>query len=101
MVVLGEYDMEEVEGWERMKSVSMIVMHPDYDPFSHDNDIALIRLSSPVIYNDRIRPLNLPPFRGEDDSHNNPSKYYNCWNWENMEERREYLMVSEVGSSSI
>ncbi|KAK4293334.1 hypothetical protein Pmani_013062 [Petrolisthes manimaculis] len=79
-VVLGEYDMEEVEGWERTRTVSVIVIHSDYDPFSHANDIALIRIHTPVLYNERIRPINLPPCRYEDDFHPNPTNHYNCWN---------------------
>lgn len=41
------------------RSVSTIILHPDYDSDTNDNDIALLRLSSPVTFTDYIRPVCL------------------------------------------
>nr|BAR45606.1 complement factor B-1 [Ammothea sp. RS-2014] len=37
------------------------VLHPQYDPATINNDVALIRLQEPVTYNPFIRPVCLPP----------------------------------------
>ncbi|XP_071549652.1 trypsin-1-like [Panulirus ornatus] len=59
-VVAGEYDLDYFDGWERVKRVSHIVLHPSYDFFSHDSDVALIRMHGLVFFNERIHPLPLP-----------------------------------------
>jgi secreted trypsin-like serine protease len=48
--------------------VDRIVIHPDYNPDTYENDIALIRLKSPLVYSASIQPIFLPsahPTRGE------------------------------------
>ena len=40
-------------------TVAEIIIHPDYDSSTSDNDIAMIRLSSPVTFTDYIRPVCL------------------------------------------
>uniref|UniRef100_H2L3L9 Peptidase S1 domain-containing protein n=1 Tax=Oryzias latipes TaxID=8090 RepID=H2L3L9_ORYLA len=44
---------------EVMRWVSKVIKHPDYDPGTHKNDLALLRLSSPVNFTDYIRPVCL------------------------------------------
>ena len=39
--------------------VAQIVLHPNYDSDSSDNDIALLKLASPVTFTDYIRPVCL------------------------------------------
>lgn len=41
------------------RSVSRIIVHPNYDRRTHNNDISLIRLSSAVPFTDYIRPVCL------------------------------------------
>uniref|UniRef100_A0A3Q3E9U4 Peptidase S1 domain-containing protein n=1 Tax=Hippocampus comes TaxID=109280 RepID=A0A3Q3E9U4_HIPCM len=41
------------------RNVHTIILHPGFDIFSLDNDIALLRLSSPVTFSDYIRPVCL------------------------------------------
>lgn len=41
------------------RKVAEIVIHPNYDSDTSDNDIALLRLSSPVSFTDYIRPVCL------------------------------------------
>uniref|UniRef100_A0AAR2LLU3 Suppressor of tumorigenicity 14 protein homolog n=1 Tax=Pygocentrus nattereri TaxID=42514 RepID=A0AAR2LLU3_PYGNA len=42
------------------KSVKQIISHPEYDPKTYDNDIALMELDSPVNFNQNIWPICLP-----------------------------------------
>lgn len=41
------------------RSIVEVIYHPNYNPISYDNDVALVRLSSPVPFNDFIRPVCL------------------------------------------
>ncbi|XP_067298439.1 coagulation factor VII [Pseudorasbora parva] len=59
-IVAGEHDIEEVEGTEQVVQVEQIIMHPDYVSETADNDIALLRLSEPVIYGPYAVPICLP-----------------------------------------
>uniref|UniRef100_A0A673CP20 Peptidase S1 domain-containing protein n=1 Tax=Sphaeramia orbicularis TaxID=375764 RepID=A0A673CP20_9TELE len=44
---------------EVSRTVATIILHPNYDSNTNDNDIALLRLSSPVTFTDYIRPVCL------------------------------------------
>uniref|UniRef100_A0A3Q0RHD8 trypsin n=1 Tax=Amphilophus citrinellus TaxID=61819 RepID=A0A3Q0RHD8_AMPCI len=44
-----------------------IFLHPDFQPNNYNNDIALLRLSERVEFNQLIRPVCLPPPHGQDD----------------------------------
>lgn len=41
------------------RSVSEIIKHPSYDESTNNNDMALLKLSSPVTFNDYIKPVCL------------------------------------------
>lgn len=47
------------------RAVSRIVQHPLYDRNTTDNDIALVILSLPLFYNERVQPARLPAFEYE------------------------------------
>ncbi|XP_077589836.1 polyserase-2-like [Stigmatopora nigra] len=44
---------------EVSRSINRIIIHPNYNPRSFDNDIGLLRLSSPVTFSNFIRPVCL------------------------------------------
>lgn len=48
-VVAGEYDRSQVDGTEQQRGVAQVVVHPNYDATTSDNDIALLQLTSPVV----------------------------------------------------
>ncbi|XP_070783797.1 chymotrypsin-like protease CTRL-1 [Enoplosus armatus] len=58
---------------EVKRTVSQIIVHPDYNNTLFNNDIALMKLSSPVNFTDYIRPVCLA---------SNSSQFHNstpCW----------------------
>lgn len=92
-VVLGEYDLTSDEGYEQIRSVEKIIVHPLWDDsclscgwvftfssvfyhrfkddhpcifwslmifFMCSNDIALIKLASPAVLNDKVQPSCVP-----------------------------------------
>lgn len=60
-IILGEFDKDNIDGHEVQKTVSEICMHPEYDHSIFNNDIALLRMASPLPgYNDTMIPICLP-----------------------------------------
>eukprot|EP00794_Sanderia_malayensis_P015693 gene15693-17276_t len=60
-VVLGEHDRSRTEGTEVRKYLDKIVLHPGYSKkITYNNDIAVLKMASPVIFNRRIAPVCLP-----------------------------------------
>ncbi|XP_077054499.1 serine protease 60.1 [Siphateles boraxobius] len=58
-VYLGKRTQQGVNTYEISRNVVTIIVHPSYDSQTSDNDIALLRLSSTVTFNDYIRPVCL------------------------------------------
>ncbi|XP_028396414.1 MAM and LDL-receptor class A domain-containing protein 2-like [Dendronephthya gigantea] len=56
---LGEHDMRQTEGHEQDISIARngITVHPRYNSRRTDYDIAVIKLSTPVKYTQRIKPV--------------------------------------------
>lgn len=61
VVRLGEYDFTINNETQYIDyRVTDIRIHPDYDHATHANDIAIVKLNRPTIYNSYIRPICLP-----------------------------------------
>lgn len=43
------------------RSVEEIFLHPDFQPNNYNNDIALLKLTERVEFNELIHPVCLPP----------------------------------------
>ncbi|MBU6335548.1 MAG: serine protease [Chloroflexi bacterium] len=56
-IVAGEYTRGASEGDEQTRSVSALYVHPSYEPDTYNNDIALLRLASPVTLNARVATI--------------------------------------------
>lgn len=56
----GEHDITVNEGTEQLIQVAEIIMHENYVSSTADNDIALLRLASPIIYTQYAVPVCLP-----------------------------------------
>ncbi|NWJ04775.1 TMPS2 protease, partial [Crypturellus undulatus] len=54
--ILNQKDMIFRDG----HGVQKVISHPDYDADSKDNDVALMKLESPLTFNDNVRAVCLP-----------------------------------------
>ncbi|KAF0035131.1 hypothetical protein F2P81_012889 [Scophthalmus maximus] len=59
-VVLSEHIIQNVEGFEQIFNVSLVVRHYQYQHWTFDNDIMLLKLDRPAILNTRVEPAALP-----------------------------------------
>ena len=56
-VTIGSYKVTDLTKRETLK-VDKVIIHDDYEPMrGHRNDIALIRLMEPLVFNDTIGPI--------------------------------------------
>ncbi|XP_070950444.1 putative trypsin-6 [Macaca nemestrina] len=59
-VILGEHNIEVLEGTEQFINAAKIIRHPKYNRNTLSNDILLIKLSSPAIINTHVSTISLP-----------------------------------------
>lgn len=60
-VILGEFDVQNIEGHEVQIAISEVCRHESYHAVTYDNDIALLRLSTPLLgFNETMSPVCLP-----------------------------------------
>ncbi|XP_046406915.1 trypsin-4-like [Ischnura elegans] len=63
-VVLGAHDRTAIRlsgaGDAVVRRIARVAMHPDFDPMTFDNDIAIITIDQPVEFSSKIRPVCLP-----------------------------------------
>merc|ERR1712189_114931 len=59
-VRLGEHHIRVSEGTEQFISSSRVIRNPNYNPYTIDNDIMLIKLSKPATLNEFVQPVALP-----------------------------------------
>ncbi|XP_069506029.1 trypsin-like, partial [Ambystoma mexicanum] len=59
-VRLGEYNIAVPEGTEQFIYPAKVIRHPKYSSRTLDNDIMLIKLSTPAIFSPSIQPVALP-----------------------------------------
>ncbi|XP_026207703.1 polyserase-2-like [Anabas testudineus] len=58
-VFLSRHNLQGTVPNEVSRAVAEIIVHPNYDRGTNNNDLALLRLSSPVQFTDHIRPVCL------------------------------------------
>ncbi|KAK2880775.1 hypothetical protein Q8A67_018043 [Cirrhinus molitorella] len=60
-VVLGQNDLGSNDEFVQVKKIAKVINHPDYNnPTKYNNDIALVKLSSPVQMTSHVSPICLP-----------------------------------------
>ncbi|ALC44773.1 CG9372, partial [Drosophila busckii] len=61
-VRLGEYNTHQLnETRSRDFRIATMVLHADFDSLSYENDIGLIRIERPTLFNSYIWPVCMPP----------------------------------------
>ncbi|KAK2892939.1 hypothetical protein Q8A67_012927 [Cirrhinus molitorella] len=56
--VVGMHNLENVnESCHQTVEVDRIISHKDYNPKTNENDIALVKLESPLLFNECVRPV--------------------------------------------
>ncbi|XP_048251217.1 prostasin-like isoform X1 [Haliotis rufescens] len=60
MVRAGEYNTKAHDGTEQYYSIHSILLHPEFNKITGQNDIALIRINSQFAFNNNVRPICLP-----------------------------------------
>ncbi|XP_039679629.1 trypsin-like [Perca fluviatilis] len=60
-VYLGRETQQSVNPNEQSRTLAEIIINPNYNPNTHDNDVSLLLLSSPVTFTDFISPVCLAP----------------------------------------
>ncbi|TRY84522.1 hypothetical protein DNTS_001284 [Danionella cerebrum] len=59
-VRLGEHHIALSEGNEQFITSDKVIRHPNYDSWTIDSDIMLIKLSKPATLNQYVQPVSLP-----------------------------------------
>ena len=59
-VRLGEHNLRSDDGTEQYISSSRVIRHPNYSSYNIDNDIMLIKLSTPATLTSAVQPIALP-----------------------------------------
>ncbi|KAG0715746.1 Trypsin-1 [Chionoecetes opilio] len=59
-VVAGGLDLGTLEASEQVGEINFIIEHPFYSPITFENDIALLRLETPLLYTESVGQLELP-----------------------------------------
>lgn len=59
-VILGDHDQTTTtDAPAKMRAVSLVIRHRNFDPDSYNHDIALLKLRKPVEFSKNIRPVCL------------------------------------------
>uniref|UniRef100_A0A3Q3VL02 Peptidase S1 domain-containing protein n=1 Tax=Mola mola TaxID=94237 RepID=A0A3Q3VL02_MOLML len=85
-IYLGRHTQSGPNNDEVSRSVTQIIIHPDYNSTTFNNDITLMKLSSPINFTDKIKPICLA------SSTSQFHKSTSCWatGWGNINKNGEY-----------
>ncbi|MGH0114572.1 UNVERIFIED_CONTAM: hypothetical protein FKN15_022045 [Acipenser sinensis] len=59
-VVVGEHDRRSDSEAVQIMTVAAVITHPEWNPYTINNDISLVKLTAPVSFNARVAPVCLP-----------------------------------------
>ena len=59
-IVAGDYKLYIAEGTEQTVPVIGIVQHENFDMSTVENDIALLKIATPLTFDDYVQPIALP-----------------------------------------
>ena len=58
-LIVGSHHKNITESNEKTVAVERIIIHPQWDTFALYNDIALLKLTEPLVYNEHVLPVCL------------------------------------------
>jgi secreted trypsin-like serine protease len=56
-ITMGVHDLSQSEPSRQVKMAAQVIRHPNYNHFTFDNDIALLRVNTPFVLNDRVQTV--------------------------------------------
>ena len=59
-IVAGDFNFDKDDGTEQISKVVKIIIHEKYNNHKVTNDIALLKLETPLKMNDYVQPVELP-----------------------------------------
>ncbi|XP_012270035.1 trypsin-1 [Orussus abietinus] len=68
-VYAGKHVVDRSETTEQVVTVLRRIVHPQYDGGVAPHDIALLKLKTPLVFNDRVSPIQLPKQDLEHEGH--------------------------------
>ena len=57
--ITGWFQSFALHSWQAVKTAKLI-KHPKYDPAKTNNDVAILKLATPLTFNDKVQPACLP-----------------------------------------
>lgn len=60
MYYIGLHDLNSVNKWQQQFHIREVHLHPLYDDYTVDYDVAVVRLQKKVAFNERVRAACLP-----------------------------------------
>lgn len=57
---MGSHTINEKSNRVAMRSITRIIVHPQYDQSISDYDIALLEMETPVLFSELVQPICLP-----------------------------------------
>ncbi|KAA0196082.1 hypothetical protein HAZT_HAZT010158 [Hyalella azteca] len=83
-IVAGENKMYTHEGTEQNRDIIKIILHEKYDPFTVENDISLLKVAAPLVFNDYVQPAKLPELHQEFEGNAIVSGWGRMSEWGNL-----------------
>ena len=81
LLILGAHDRTIVEPSQVRVTVLPpgVILHPDYDWFTLENDVNILRFPAPIIFTPNIQPIRLPVGAELDESFANENSSLSGW----------------------
>jgi len=59
-IIMGEHKLKMNEGSEQSIQIASVYIHPAYEPYNFQNDIALLKLKEDIVYDSYTQPACIP-----------------------------------------
>jgi len=60
VIRIGDFDLDAIEGYEKNHYVEKLIKNPRYSRMTLGDDIALLKLKTPIVFNQWVQPVCLP-----------------------------------------